>query len=238
MLLPWNLGGKKVQMIRIPSLLDSLWWMVSEAAHWERTKTCHRLVGELAELERVLFSRHLWMMNNNEDEWSSCVCEIPKEEINDHTHWCSYSMQQELWCRAVDGPDTPGRGWAGIQRRLPGGVKGSEQSCGNCGRQPAGRKRGVSEGKHTEVEWLGVPRKLVSSGSGRETSGPSRWCLEAPSPDPDSSSPLGSNRSCPALKGLRGSSSGEPGTGVGVRGTLLRRLLRSQHSTPGTRALS
>lgn len=67
---------------------------------------------------------------------------------------------------------------AGIQRRLPGGVKESELSHGNCGRQPARRKRGVSEGKHTEVEWLDVPRKLVSSGSGRETSGPSRWYLE------------------------------------------------------------
>ena len=110
LLLPWNLGGKKVQMM-IPSLLDTLWWMVSEAAHWERTKTCQRLAGELAELEWVQFSRHLWVMNNNEDEWSSCVCEIPKEEINDHTHWCSYSMKQELWCRAVDGPDALGRGW-------------------------------------------------------------------------------------------------------------------------------
>ena len=225
-------------MIRIPSLLDSLWWIVSEAAHWERTKTCHRLVGELAELERVQFSRHLWMMNNNEDEWSSCVCEIPKEEINDHTHWCSYSKQQELWCRAVDGPDAPGRGWARIQRRLPGGVKGSGLSHGNCGRQPAGRKKGVSEGKHTEVEWLGVPRKLLSSESGRETSGPSRWCLEAPSPDPDSSSPLGSNRSCPAFKGLRGPPQGSLERGWGWEARFSGDYWEASTAPPGTHAPS
>ena len=64
----------------------------------------------------------------------------------------------ELWLAL-----TPwGGAGAGIQRRLPGGVKRSELSRGNCGRQPAERKRGVSEGKHTEAEWLGVLRKLQS----------------------------------------------------------------------------
>ena len=114
-------------------------------------------------------------------------------------------MQHEMWCRAVVGPDTLGRGWGRYSEKASWrGQKVWAESWKLW--KTTSRKEEGSLRRETHrggVAWC-AQETPVSSGSRTETSGPSRWCLEAPSLDPDSSSPLGSNRSCPALKVLRG----------------------------------